>query len=232
MELNDELLCAYIDGELDPQRRAQIERALEQDAGGRLRLARMRAADERLRQEIPVAPDVAGDPLAQLILQGEVAAAAPTPRARLAAWRPLFALAAGFAALAFGFMLSSVSGDGSSTAEGFASGKLHAALEQARSGARLGDESGATAVVLTVNARDGRFCRLYRQRQGAGVTEGVACREADGWRVVAFDGSVDDAGFHTAGASPLIDQELDQLGGMTLEPAAENAALARQWTTR
>ncbi len=230
MELNDELLCAYIDGELDLRRRAELERALEQDAGGRLRLARMRAADDRLRQEIPVAAGAAGDPLAQIILRSE--AAAPAPRARLATWRPVFALAAGCAALAFGFMVAWVGGDASNGAEGFASGRLYAALEQARSGARLDDEAGAAVVVLTVSARDGRFCRLYRQRQDAGVTEGVACREAAGWRVVAFDGMVDDAEFRAAGASPLLDHELDRLGGKTLEPAAEAAALARKWSER
>ena len=55
LELNDELLCAYMDGELDAEMRARVERALVDDAGARVRLERMRLADERLRAEIPLA---------------------------------------------------------------------------------------------------------------------------------------------------------------------------------
>ena len=232
MELNDELLCAYIDGELEPQQRADLELALAQDAGGRLRLARMRAADARLRVEIPVRAIEAGDPLARLILQDE-SAPAPQPRINTGrnTWRNAFVLAAACATLALGFVLARMKdGDAGTMAVGFAAGSLQAALEQAHSGAPLGDETGAASIVLTVSARDGKYCRLYRVRAGAGITEGVACREARGWRVVAFDATVaSDALFHTAGASPLIDGVLDNLGGATLGEAAEHALLERGW---
>ena len=234
MELNDELLCAYIDGELDAGQRDQIEQALAQDAGGRLRLSRMRAADERLRVEIPVSANAAGDPLARLILRGEAAAPALAARMPVNSWRYGFALAAGCAALALGFVLARVGGNTSSP-EIFASKALQSTLERAASGAPLGSEAGAAAIVLTVNTQDGRFCRLYRLRTGvaAGVAEGVACREDGRWRVVGFDATVpSDTGFHTAGASPLLDGVLDRLGGEALAPAAERAALLRNWRGR
>jgi len=235
MELNDELLCAYIDGELDAARRADLERALAEDAGGRLRLARMRAADERLRVEIPLRANEAGDPLARLILQDE---SAPAPQVRGHTrgntWRNVGALAAACATLALGFVLARMKdGDARAVAAGFATGWLQAALEHARSGAALGNETGAASIVLTVNARDRRYCRLYRVRANAGITEGVACREEQGWRVIAFDSTVaSDAVFHTAGASPLVDDVLDNLGGAALGADAERDLLERGWRPR
>ena len=44
MELNDELLSAYLDNALDEERQAAVSAALATDAGARLRLERMQAA--------------------------------------------------------------------------------------------------------------------------------------------------------------------------------------------
>ena len=74
-ELNDELLCAYLDGELDPETRARVEQALVDDAGARVRLERMRVADERLKAEIPLQTVQPNDPLSARILGDTV----PTP---------------------------------------------------------------------------------------------------------------------------------------------------------
>jgi anti-sigma factor RsiW len=60
-KLNDELLVAYLDGELDDKQQADVEASIEQDAVARDRLARLgeskalvRAAfDELLREEVP-----------------------------------------------------------------------------------------------------------------------------------------------------------------------------------
>ena len=45
LELNDELLCAYMDGELDSEMRVRVEQALVDDVGARVRLERMRVAN-------------------------------------------------------------------------------------------------------------------------------------------------------------------------------------------
>ena len=45
MDLNDELLCAYLDNELDAEQRQRVAAALAADAGAQLRLQRMRDAD-------------------------------------------------------------------------------------------------------------------------------------------------------------------------------------------
>ena len=70
-ELNDELLCAYMDGELDPEMRVRVEQALLDDAGARVRLERMRVADERLKAEIPLPALEPGDPPSTHILDGQ-----------------------------------------------------------------------------------------------------------------------------------------------------------------
>ncbi len=103
-ELNDELLCAYMDGELDPETRARVEQALVDDAGARVRLERMRVADERLKVEIPLPALQPNDPLSERILGGE-----PTPRVSRPALRwgiAVSALAAGISGVVVGFVLA------------------------------------------------------------------------------------------------------------------------------
>jgi anti-sigma factor RsiW len=48
VDLNDELLCAYMDDELDAVQRERVSAALAADAGAQLRLQRMRDADRDL----------------------------------------------------------------------------------------------------------------------------------------------------------------------------------------
>ena len=79
LELNDELLCAYMDGELDAGMRARVEQALIDDAGARVRLERMRAADERLKADIPLSTLQPNDPLSARILEGKPVQRASRP---------------------------------------------------------------------------------------------------------------------------------------------------------
>ena len=53
--LNDDLIGAYLDGELDAERGAMVERQLRYDSGAVARLKRMRTADQLLRQAFPEA---------------------------------------------------------------------------------------------------------------------------------------------------------------------------------
>src|SRR5689334_7644998 len=94
MELNDELLCAYLDGELDEAMRARVAAVLDVDAGGRVRLERMRFADERLRRDIPPRAAIGTDSVADYILRHEAQPGVP-PAPRVAhRWRVPAALAA------------------------------------------------------------------------------------------------------------------------------------------
>jgi hypothetical protein len=219
LELNDEILRAYMDGELDPEMRVRVEQALVDDAGARVRLERMRVADERQKAEIPRAS----------VRWGPVA---------------VCALAAGIGGLIIGFVLSrpgevreapvvataapapSLSGASSNTF-------LLAALDNGESGKAIQQGGRSAQVILTFEADDGRYCRAFRSREASAAAEGVACRSGTQWEIVAWDGTVDpDEGFRAASGSELLDDVMDRLGGgAALEAADERALIEQHWPT-
>jgi hypothetical protein len=240
LELNDELLCAYMDGELDAEMRARVEKALVDDAGARVRLERMRAADERLKADIPLAALQPNDPLSARILDGKPVPRASRPSIRLGA--AITALAAGVAGVIVGFVLArsqqvpeaplaatlsapSLSGASSNTL-------LLAALDSGESGKAIEQAGRSTQIILTFESDDGRYCRAFRSHEANAAAEGVACRSDGQWEVVAWDGTVDpDEGFRAAGASELLDDVMDRLGGgAALEAADVRALIERHWS--
>ena len=241
LELNDELLCAYMDGELDAEMRARVEKALIDDAGARVRLERMRVADERLKAEIPLPALQPNDPLSARILDGT-----PVPRTSRAPLRlgaVITALAAGAAGLVVGFVLArsqqapetpvAAVAPAPSLSGASSNALLLAALDGGESGKAI-DQGGRSAqIILTFESDDGRYCRAFRSHEANAAAEGVACRNDGQWEVVAWDGTVDpDEGFRAAGASELLDDVMDRLGGSAaLEAADERALIEQHWST-
>lgn len=224
LDLTDELLSAYLDGELDADTKARIEQALGNDAGARVRLERMQAADARLREDFKLGSS-ADDKLAQAILHAEPL---PSPVKRPSRIWPAV-LAAGIAGIVVGFAIAPRSvNDAAIAANRAVDSTLSNALETFASGAR--SDSDRIEIVLTFKSQDGRFCRLFRS-PGA---EGLACRESDAWRMQAWDGTVDNSNaFRAAGASEIIDNAMDRLGGgAALDPTDEAALIARKWQPR
>lgn len=227
MELDDEILCAYLDEELDVATRERVTRALESDPGGRVRLERMRAADARLRRDVPPAAGPVDDPIAALIRRHETGGAgdAVPTRARRR-WVVPLALAAAACVVALGVLFST---QRAPMEETYARGALQAALETRPSGVAMDSAGAAVTILLSVRSDAGAICRLFESRT-ATTAEGVACRDERGWKIVAWDGTVPQgSGFHTAAASPIVEVALDHLGGEPLDSAAERAALARGW---
>jgi hypothetical protein len=240
LELNDELLCAYMDGELDAEMRARIEQALVDDAGARVRLERMRAADERLKAEIPLQTLQPNDPLSARILDGKPVPRVSQPPLRLGA--VITALAAGIGGVIVGFVLARsqevpatpfVAAAPAPSLSGASSNRLLlAALDSGESGKSIGEGGRSAQIILTFESDDGRYCRAFRARDANVAAEGVACRTGGQWEVVAWDGTVDpDEGFRAAGASELLDEVMDRLGGgAALEPADERALIEQHWS--
>jgi hypothetical protein len=241
LELNDDLLCAYMDGELDAGMRARVEQALIDDAGARVRLERMRVADERLKADIPLPVVQPDDPLSARILDGTPMPSASRPSPRWGA--VIAALAAGISGVIVGFVLArsqqapeapvvattlapSLSGASSNTL-------LLAALDSGESGKAVEQAGRSAQIILTFESDDGRYCRAFRSHEASTAAEGVACRNGGQWEVVAWDGTVDpDEGFRAAGASELLDDVMDRLGGgAALEAADERALIERHWST-
>lgn len=247
MEPNDELLCAYLDGELDSATRAEADQALARDPGARLRLERMRRADARLREAFPLQNTAADDALAARILAftpageastadgatGVAASSTVTPLRKPAEvvlprrrTLRLAALAAAVSAVAVGYVLRM-----GGSPEATAMTAFNAALDRAASGEPV--QAGAVAVqpVLSFRAADGRYCRVYEQRAGTETSEGLACREASGWQVLALAPSTTAPGeLQPAGGNAEVDALMNRLGGeQTLDAAAERALIQQGW---
>jgi len=238
-ELNDELLCAYLDGELDPGMRARVEQALVDDAGARVRLERMRVADQRLKAEIPLPALQPNDPSSEPILGGKPASRASRPALRWGA-ATITALAAGISGVVVGFVLSRsqeprvipvVATAASTTLSGASSQLLLATLENGESGKAAVEGDRSVQIILTFESDDGRYCRAFGSRDAGAAGEGVACRSGGQWQVVAWDGTADPGeGFRAAGANELLDDVMDRLGdGTALEIADERALIERHW---
>jgi len=228
MELNDEILSAYIDGELDGQTRVVVEQKLAADSGARVRLERLRTVDQRLKAEIPLQTQRADDPLARLILSGEPAPRV-VPRSTTRRWVvPFAAIAAGIAGLALGLVLASR--QETETAFAFldraSEQTLMETLDRASSGEAVASVNGSARIILTFAANDGRYCRAFQVVDGATHAEGLACREKNEWRVLAWDASAGTGdAFRTAGASEMLDDVMDRLGGGAAFSVDEERAL-------
>jgi hypothetical protein len=240
IELTDEVLCKYLDSELDAEAANEVEQALATDAGARVRLQRMRDADALLRKAIPQIT-VTDDPLAQYIKSG----VAPekisvTDRDhKINARQPMFfgSLAAGFMGLIVGALAMHYLSGGVTMDTAFAnvtmdSGKsLALALDTVKSGTILQRGGDKVTMVLSFNAQDGRHCRVFELANSKGGAEGIACHNDKQWQVAAWDatqGKPD--GFRAAGASELVDAAMNQLGGKAaLELADEQKLIDGKW---
>jgi hypothetical protein len=220
MELNDELLSAYLDGALDAATRTRVESALDADPGARLRLENMRQADQALRNAIPLR---SGDRFeAKLTEQLVGQSTRPAMRSALLPW----ALAASLVGLMVGYLLPRLDAGSSSEVLDRA---LVRQLDTQRSGAPV---SEGTQVLLTFQAADGRYCRLFRAGEADAMGEGLACRDDKGWKLTAWDASVPESadGFRTAGASALVDGAMVALGGKpAMSTTEEDAVIKDGW---
>lgn len=221
VDLNDEMLCAYLDDELDLARRRQVAAALAGDAGAQLRLQRMREADLALKAALPLQVGDHFESAMKARIQDD--APAFSWRRHVLPW----ASAAAVAGLFVGYMAPrfvTTSATDASLVQLMPA--VQSMLETQPSGANNG-----IAVALTFKAQDSRFCRLFRGTVGTAIGEGLACRSGDGsWQLAAWDAAVIQSGeaFRPAGASAVVDAAMTALGGEPALDAEAEAALIRQ----
>lgn len=252
MTFDDDTLMAYADGELDPQQRAAIELAMRQDPAIAAAVARHRA----LRQDVFAAFAGVLDEPVPARLQPPAGArvhdidAARGARAqaqqrkeepaRRRAWPQWGAMAASlavgvFAGLLGPRVLDAGSGAGSTAGvdlargpggELTATGRLARALDR-----QLAQERGAgdVQVGLSFLGRDGSYCRTFR----LGGSGGLACRQADAWRIpVLADAPAQGGDYRQAGADippAVLDAVDERIAGATLDATAERSARDRGW---
>lgn len=249
MNISDETLMAYVDGELDPVVRAAVEAALTNDAHLASRLARQQALLAQLRTAFddvldePVPPQL----LAAIRASGN-ASAAKRPRVidlpsrarapRRWSWPQWSALAA---SLLVGALAGySVPRDGAGELV-TRNGQLeaHGSLAGALSGQLASDTPDATAplrVGLSFLTKTGNYCRTFALA-GTGDRQklaGLACKDGANWKipVLADAPAATDAEYHMA-ASALPDAVLravdDNIAGNPLDAAAERVARDKGW---
>lgn len=254
MPVTDEKLMAYVDGEVTPAERAEVEAELARNPD-RLETVAMYQRTGSLTGRAYV--DIVREPVPPELIKAVMGADPP----RRTAWRsrwlprhsPTMALAAGLAGLAIGLgvamSLQNVQRGSSrvTTAElgvdGIpATGALADALSRVVSGERLPGEGGSfIAPVVTFPRRGGGWCREYRVTgTGGDGAAGIGCRAqaAALWRIVAHhpwdsrrsDGSV----VPLSGPGPReLDAIADKLqGGNPVSVADESGLIARNWSER
>lgn len=246
MNLDDETLMAYADGELDAARRAEIAAAIQKDPELARRVERHRA----LRAEVAGAfGRVLHEPVPEKLVASARGAAAPpaaesrgrgqvvqfpgrtghTPPARwgLPQW------AAMAASLFVGALISlKVFAPGDELLETragalVARGALASALDR-----QLASAQGAADPVLiglSFRAQDGNYCRSFTLRSAS--TAGLACRVGGEWRIPVTAAAQVTDGMRTAASPPAaVLQAIEaRISGEALDAAGEQAAVRGGW---
>jgi hypothetical protein len=205
MTIDDAKLMAFADGELSAEERAEIERALSEDASLREKLA----AHQSLRAQLSGAYDsVLDEPVPPQLMaaaqgaarEAEVVDLGARRRAKWSAreWGAMAASLAGGLIIGFGVMnaqapLIAVTADGMSA---------RGALEQALDTQLASDQAGAVRIGLSFRAVDGEYCRTFELTERG--TSGVACRDADGWDVAMTAAAGAQGEVRMAGASEAV----------------------------
>lgn len=225
---SDETLSAYLDGELDEAKRADVEAWLATDAGAAARLERMAANDAMLRRALPRLAAPASDPLADLIASGATPAPAPLHRPR---WlNQAAALAAACVLGVFAGQLLTSTGE--QRLFGLSSAMQHA-LDTAQSGSTIQVGGQQVQMAISFQTPDSRYCRQFRVVEAGAAADAVACRDVEGWRLVVQAAAPSDepSSYQTASAEDTpIDAAISALGGAAvLNPDEEQRLIERNW---
>lgn len=252
MSIDEEILSAYVDGELDATKRAEVEAAISSRPEYAQRIARMRATrdqlrnvfDDTLREPVPdrllktLASTEARDDSVVANLSGRRDA---KQSARTWSWPQWSALAASVAVAAIvGYMLLFKAGGGEMlkqqgnalVADGALARALNAQLASTQSA------GGPVRIGLSFLSRSsGRYCRTFVLQERS-PSAGLACREEDAWHVRALtplDGEVNSAGAQQAAASlppALLAIVQAEVEGAPLDASGERSARDHGWLNR
>ncbi|MFC3440989.1 anti-sigma factor family protein [Sphingobium rhizovicinum] len=226
-QIDEAMLIALVDGELDEVNRRRVERAVADDPALAERLAMHRRLRDRLSGHYaPVAQEPVPQRLRALLEQSEAVAPLARPAARWRGWAMGGAIAA---SLVLGLGVGRMSGgeagpigmqDGVMVAQGALGRALDTQLASAQDGQ-------AIRIGLSFRRKGGGWCRSFD-----GAVAGVACREGDGWQVQqALPGVGATTGYRQASsADARVMATVDALmDGAPMDAAGEQAAQAAGW---
>jgi anti-sigma factor RsiW len=248
VNVSDEALMAYADGEADAATRALVEAAMGEDPNIAQRIAKHRALRDAMRavhsavMEEPVPerllaaargrfkqPADKGSSLARAKGAAGLGARVSTQR-----WRP----AAMAASLLLGVAVGFFTWHGSAALiETGAGGRLvaGAALAESLSRQLAQDPSPVAVTGLSFRNKAGNYCRTF-SLAGTDAAAGLACREGSGWNIKLLAQSAHTESrppnFRTAasGETPAVRAAVEQLiDGEPLDRAGEIAARQAGW---
>ncbi|MBX3562301.1 MAG: anti-sigma factor [Sphingomonas sp.] len=232
MGVNDDMLMAYLDDELDSDARAAIEAALAADPALRDRLETQRRLRDRLTAHYgPVADEPVPERL-RALLEPSDEKVVDFAAARVRRARPVWQ---NFAAIAATLVLGLVIGRGLPSDSGpiaiedgmmVARGSLAEALDTQLASAQAPDAT--TRIGISFARADGSLCRTF---DGADFS-GLACREAQGWRVMTTAGGSggQTGGYRQAGGAAIVLQAAQEMmAGEPFDADAERRARDADW---
>jgi hypothetical protein len=250
VNLSEETLMAYVDGELDAPAREQVEIALAADPEAARRVAAQRALRSTLRAAFdPVLDEPVPARLTSLV---RPAAAVPTSATVLpfraktvtrtsgTSWMQWGSLAASFVlgALVWHFASRQYLAGPFTEQHGVivASGSLARALTEQLASQQ--EASAAVQIGVSFRSKGGEYCRTFRLQERAGAA-GLACHEQAGWTVEVLahpESSASTQGAYRQAASALPPTVLravdDAIAGDPLDAAAEAQARASRWQSK
>jgi hypothetical protein len=230
--IREEELMAHLDGELPGLQASRIARAVEEDEALRAEAEAQRRLKERLARRFdPIAEEPVPDRFRAMLETNVVSLQTPAKRGLRLGWPQAAAIAASFAVGILAIQMFS-SDDRSGTAGGgtlIAAGDISRALETQLASAE--DPRAKTRIGVTFAARDGRLCRTFE----TSATAGLACREAEGWHLVASAPGTGALGeYRQAGSGPASVMRAAErmMAGTPFDAGAERQARDRGWSAR
>ncbi|BBD97531.1 anti-sigma factor [Sphingobium amiense] len=225
--IDEAMLIALVDGELDEVNRRRVERAVADDPALAARLADHRRLREQLSAHYaPVAQEPVPPRLQALLEEAATVTPIIRPKRRMAGWAMGGAIAA---SLVLGLGIGRMSGgeagpigvrDGVMVAQGPLADALDRQLASAQDGA-------AIRMGLSFRRKGGGWCRTFD-----GAVAGVACRDGQDWRVEqALPGAAQTSDYRqAASADPRLMATVESLmAGDAADAAAERAAQEAGW---
>jgi hypothetical protein len=231
--ISTEKLLAFVDGELSPSERAEVEAAMAGDTALRDRIEREQHLRRRLSAAFDPTLEEATPPRLVAALQAPAAdnVAVFTPkRARVWSSREWGAMAASLAGgLIIGLGVMSAQAPAlAPSANGLAA---HGALAQALENQVAANTDANIRIGISFQSRDGGYCRTFgvaRERLA-----GVACKVGDEWRVpVAAELGSAQGEIRTAGSdtpAPVLNAVDAMIAGDPLDAAGEARARSNHW---
>lgn len=215
--LTDQKLSAYIDGELPPEEMSRVAAAVSADPAVAMRLAKLRRADDMLR-ELSELPEPEADGL-------RPRTKGPAPRLAAQPRRVMLMAASALLMLAAGAAVGRLTSPGPPVEFNAGGGMLaQAELAEALGRQRSGASQGPIQISMSFRALDGALCRHFVVRTS---TEGLACRDQGRWRIEALAEVQDRAVFRTAGAESPVDWIVEQKGVAEILAPEEEARQLR-----